>query len=290
MFLWAWVRTQTTVVKNESQTSIYLPVNYENVEKGLTIVKSPDKVIINVKGPPRLIDEVTPDLFKATVDLSGKDVGQSWADISVRVPPGFTLTDIQPQRANVVMEYYQERTFNLKIKVKGQPKEGFKQGAAVFEPETVQISGAESTLKKIESVRLTIDASGKDRDLRVLVQPEPLDKNNQFVSVKVIPEFVEVDLPIRENIRTATLPVSPKILGNPAQGFKVDYVEVNPPVATVLFTGKEGDQVQQLSTEAIKINKKKSLIDKEVNIIQPPGAQLVDRKTIHVKIHFKEES
>ena len=288
IFLWFWVRyTEYPITgKTESQTSIYVPIIYQNEKKSLILTKAPDKVIINVKGAPELIDKVTPDQFKAFVDLASQGEGQNWVDISVRIPPGFTLIDLQPQRASILLEKFEEKKFPLKLDVRGKPKEGFKMGDPVFSPEGVEISGSQSTLKKINEVIVSIDVTGRDRDMRKLVQPEPRDKEQQFIPVRVNPEFIEIDIPIRENIRTVTMPISPNVTGTP-KGFFIDYVEVEPPVATVLYSGVESNPAATLKTESINLkNVKKNYFEKEVNIIAPVGSQLVDQRRVKVKVYL----
>ncbi len=239
-----------------------------------------------MKGAPELIDKVTPDQFKAFVDLASQGEGQNWVDISVRIPPGFTLIDLQPQRASILLEKFEEKKFPLKLDVRGKPKEGFKMGDPVFSPEGVEISGSQSTLKKINQVIVSIDVTGRDRDMRKLVQPEPRDKEQQFIPVRVNPEFIEIDIPIRENIRTVTMPISPNVTGTP-KGFFIDYVEVEPPVATVLYSGVESNPAATLKTESINLkNVKKNYFEKEVNIIAPVGSQLVDQPRVKVKVYL----
>jgi len=291
LFLWAWVRyTQAPLLgKNESQTSIYIPIVFVNERKDLIMTKSPDKVILTVKGAPKVIDTVRPEHFKAVVDLQDKEEGQSWADVNVKNPPGLTITDIQPSKANIVLEKLERKSLPVKISMVGMPREGFSVGKPVFEPAQVEISGAQSSLKRVREVRILLNITGADMDLRQRIQAEPVDKDGNFYPIKVSPEYVKVDLPVRTNIRTATLPVSPAIEGSPAQGYKVMRVDVEPPVATVLLSGVETSPTEALRTESIMISNEKASFEKVVNIIQPPGGSLVDRKTVTVKVVIKKE-
>lgn len=292
IFLWFWVRyTQVPLTgKNESQTSIYVSIVYQNEKKGLILTKAPDKVIISVKAPPKLIDEITPDQFKAFVDLADQDEGQNWVDISVRIPPGFTLVDVQPERANILLEKFEAKKFPVEPELRGTVREGFTQGAPVFNPDSVEIDGSVSTLNKISKVVVTLDVTNRDRDLRKLAQPEPRDREGKFIPVKVNPDYVEVDLPIRENIRTATLPITPNITGSPARGFKIGSIDVSPPSATILFSGAETNAPRILKTEKINIkDSRKEVIEKEVNILQPQGGQFVDQRSVRVKINLIRE-
>lgn len=291
IFLWAWVRyTQAPLLgKNESQTSIYVPIVFVNERKDLIMTKSPDRVILTVKGSPKVIDTVRPEHFKATVDLQDKEEGQSWADVNVKNPPGLTIIEIQPSKANIVLEKLERKALPIKISIVGMPREGYSIGKPVFDPDQVRIRGAQSMLKRIKEVRIQLNVTGVDMDLKQRIQPEPVDKDGNYLPIKVFPEYVKVDLPVRSNIRTATLPVSPAIEGSPPQGYKVTQVEIDPPVATVLLSGVETTPTEALHTEPIQIGNDIRTIVKVVNIIQPQGGSLVDRRTVNVKIHIKKE-
>ncbi|GEM_PF-1444797 len=291
IFLWAWVRyTQAPLLgKNESQTSIYVPIVFINERKDLIMTKSPDKVILTVKGSPKVIDTIRPEHFKATVDLQDKEEGQSWGDVNVKNPPGLTIIEIQPSKANIVLEKLERKSLPVQISMVGMPREGYSIGKPVFEPAEVRIHGAQSTLKRIKEVRILLNVTGVDMDLKQRIQPEPVDKDGNFLPIKVSPEYIKVDLPVRANIRTATLPVNPNIWGAPLQGYKVTKVEVEPPVVTVILSGVETTPTEALKTESIQIRNEKDTVVREVNIIQPPGGSLVDRKTVTVRIHIKKE-
>jgi YbbR domain-containing protein len=291
IFLWAWVRyTQAPLSeRNESQTSIYVPISFLNEREDLIMVKAPDKVIITVKGPPKVIDNIKPEHLKATVDLRDKDEGQSWADIVVKNPPGITITDVQPSRANITLDRLEKKSFVVIPKISGSVREGFMLGTPLLDPDRVEISGAQSTLKRIRDVEISLNVNNLDMDLKQRVQPEPLDKDGSFIPVKINPEYIKVDLPVRANLRTETLPVSPTIMGKPAAGYAVARVGVDPPVVTLLFSGKERALPEVLQTESILIKGEKSTVQKVVNVIQPPGGSLVNQKSVTVKIEFKKE-
>jgi YbbR domain-containing protein len=291
IFLWAWVRyTQAPLSeRNESQTSIYVPISFQNEREDLIMVKAPDKVIITVKGPPKVIDSIKPEHLKATVDLRDKDEGQSWADIVVKNPPGITITDVQPSRANITLDRLEKKSFVINPQISGSVREGFMLGTPLLEPDRVEISGAQSTLKKIREVGISLNVNNLDMDLKQRIQPEPRDKDGNFVPVKVNPEYVKVDLPVRAHIRTATLPVSPTITGKPAAGFSIARINVEPPVVTLLFSGKERALPEVLQTESISVKNEKGSLEKMVNVIQPPGGSLVNQKSVTVRIEFKKE-
>ncbi|MDQ7821947.1 MAG: CdaR family protein [Candidatus Eremiobacteraeota bacterium] len=291
MSLWAWVRfTQAPLsVRNESQTSIYLPVVYQNEKTDLMLTKGPDKVIITVKGPPQVIDKIMPEHFKAFVDLEGMTEGQNWVDVGVKIPPGLTVLEKQPSRAKIVLEKLERRSFHVKVNVVGAPKEGYVAGKAVVEPQEVEVSGAQSSLRSIKDVGVTVNVTAADMDLKQRVQPEPKDAQGTIVFVDVNPKYIKVDMPVRSTIRAMTLPVNPRIMDSPAQGYAVTQVMIEPPVATVLFPGKSTVTEEVLHTEAISLKNIRGDVQKQVNLIQPQGGTLMSQKSVLVKITIRKE-
>ncbi len=309
VFLWAWVRYTETPLseRNESQTSIYIPIAYENKRDDLIVTKFPDRAILTVKGPPKVIDTMKPEHFRAVVDLQGKEEGQYWADIGVKSPPGLTVTEVQPNRANLTLEKLEKHMFALNLRLQGHPKEGYTVGKPLFEPDKVEVQGAQSILKRIKHVDIPLEISGIDRDLKQRVQPEPVDKDGTFIPAKVMPEYVRVDLPVRSHIAVATLPVSPIIVGKPLSGYKVSHIDVEPPIATVVSQEKGASTPGEpspgnpagrenpgfpafLQTESIDVKGAKGDLKRQVNIIEPQGASLVNQKNVVVRVTIKKEA
>lgn len=291
LFLWAWVRyTQAPLVeKNESQTSIYIPITFQNERSDLILTKAPDKVIITVKGPPKVIDSIKPDNFMAVVDLEQVAEGNNWVDVKVKNPPGLTLIDQQPTKASVVLEKFEKSVVLVKPKITGTPKEGYSIGKPLIEPDKVEIRGAHSKLKIIKEVEVSININGADMDLKKMIQPFPKDNNDNFVSLEVFPKFIKVDLPVRPNTRAVTIPINPNITGNPAKGFKIKNVHVEPPAATILLSSKDHEAPEFLNTESISINNAKSDVEKQINIIQPQGGSLISQRGVKIKIIIRKE-
>jgi YbbR domain-containing protein len=104
------------------------------------------------------------------------------------------------------------------------------------------------------------------------VQLTPIDEREDPVDgVRVIPAAVRVLIPINSVVGLRLVPIAPVIVGNPAAGYAVSAVDVDPPLITL--TGSSGplNAVSSLSTTLIELNGASSTLETTVPIIFPSG-------------------
>lgn len=161
------------------------------------------------------------------------------------------------------------------INVMGNPSHGLAAMTPVIAPTDVVITGPESQVNKIKSVRVDVDIASVNAEVKKILPVRLLDENGKDVkNVKVDPSNVEVSIPI-ENTKRVNIQLD--LSGEPAPEYTISSVSVLP--GEILITGKQQilNSINLLKTEKIDITGAVMDLDKEVTLVLPEGAELVNK-------------
>ncbi len=235
MGLWGMVKyTQSPMVmKTNYQTSLYVAINYINTPEELTLVSAPDRVVVIVKGDPSVIESLSPLSFKAIVDLRNQRAGQNWVDIDLKSPPGVTVTDIQPVRANITLEAHSSRTLPININILGNPKAGFSVKESSFSPKTAEVSGLRSKVSSVSYLRVDAKVNGFDSNTKDFLPVIALDSAHRRVDVSINPDKILLSITISPGYKVKTVSVVPAFSARIPKGYTLKSFEINPSVVSL---------------------------------------------------------
>jgi YbbR domain-containing protein len=281
---------------------------------GLVVSQSTDilpglAIPIEVKGYPSdsflltTIDPVTeiryfaptgvrpiPSDFEASIDISGVQPGSGRQRVPVRVvsiDERITVVGVQPSEVTVDLDRLGTKTVDV-IVDSGETPSGLELGDPVVEPSRVEVSGPASVISRVVTVHanVIIQPSGIDVDQDVdLVAID--DVGEAVGQVDVEPRSAHVTIPVFSDRETRTLPIHPVIGGEPAAGFEIAAVTVDPP--TVLVEG-DADQLAQLvrvDTALIPMSGVSSDQTVTVALTLPTGVLVVGNDPIKVSITLR---
>lgn len=247
-------------------------------------LNQPSNAVLSRLPPPvtriRYISLVDPsarasaDSFQATIDLARVDqrVGSTYVPINVEsVDPRFRVLDYDPQGVNVQLDPLMTKDVRVEVQ-QGTIPTGLEVRPPVISPETVTVSGPASVVGRVVSARadVVIEPSGLDVDRDVDLIPVDV-LGDRVTPVDVEPSSAHVQIAVFSDSRTRPVPVRPIVIGNPADGFEVKSVTVDPLVVTVEGEGDELASVTQAETEPISLSGATEAIVKEVQLVLPAG-------------------
>jgi YbbR domain-containing protein len=134
-----------------------VPLNLR-VANELEITNSPvAEVDIKITGDKSKIDQITPRDLAVTVDLTDVQSGNRTVQItpenvSIELPVGFKLEEIQPSKIAVELEKVIERDVPVKAETEGSVVDNFEIYSAPSVPLTVRVRGPESFIKPLDSI------------------------------------------------------------------------------------------------------------------------------------------
>ena len=151
--------------KVSSEKSLTIPLETVGVPEGLEIVERPVPTIdITVRGPRRVLGEVTPSSLSARIDLDRASVHQQEYALNaamIDVPAGAQVVKISPSKVTIKLERTVEATLAVHATLRGKPAAGSRIARIEIDPDQVTVQGPESRVKAADAATTApIDVSG----------------------------------------------------------------------------------------------------------------------------------
>lgn len=286
MMLWVYVTGDAlrANIPEVSRTFRNVPLSWLNLDERLEIIHIPQGVDVVLNGRVDLINEITPENIKASVNLKGLGEGQHRIFPTAEVPRGVRVLSFVPQQVAITLEEVESPQKPIILEITGSPAAGFVMGEPRILPEAVFVRGPRSLLARVDRARATVNVDGADGDRMQMVSVQAVDAAGQIINDLVVnPDMVEILIPFSKPQKA--VPIRVPLSGEPAAGYGVSQIIITP--ATVTLEGTEEDlaAINEVITETV------NLTDATENIIlelspSPPvsGVSSLFVGKVHVKI------
>ncbi len=250
---------------------------------------APQSVQIVFQGPLSLVANLRDQNFSATLDLSQVPFGEETL-VPVRVQadnPRVNLLSQSPEQLLVLLEQTVSRAIPVELDLRGSVAIGYTQGEPLIDPPTIIVSGIATQVEALETARVTVFLSNDRETVRRMPQPIFYNRQGRVASVsglELSTELVEVTIPIRESEGYAEKIINVNLVGEPAPGYRVVGVEVEPP--TILLQGRPTllSNLPWVSTEPIDVTGLTESFRPQVALSLPQGVTLAEIDEIFVQI------
>lgn len=275
--------------------------------------RAPDLLLVDKDGMPRaglaavnvtvLADTATlrnvqQSSIRALVDLTGLGPGEHQVPVDVET----TRSDLKrvtfqarPSFLPIRLEQEITRTVPLTIEVAGTVPFSFEAGTPRLtiqnQPvENVLVRGPQSRVERVKIVGVQVDIDRLTANYSSPRTPVALGDDSQPVAgVSVVPATVDVLVPIVSSAGIKRVPIVPQLVGQPASGFIVASVSVEPQF--VRLTGSSGplEAVLSITTENIDITGASQAIRRTAELRPPPNIGLAagEPTTVQVTIQVQ---
>ncbi|CAN5164305.1 hypothetical protein BH20ACI2_BH20ACI2_11900 [soil metagenome] len=159
-----------------------------SVATDIEIVNNPrEEVEIVVSGDKRRVDQISRSDLVATLDLRDVAPGDwvislSPETISVTLPQGIKLIEVQPGRIPINLEAVEEKDIEVKVVFSGNLAPGLEVYGANVLPARIRVRGPASFIKTLEHVETDpVDIEGRERDFTA--RQVPVGVSNPKASV-----------------------------------------------------------------------------------------------------------
>lgn len=189
---------------------------YEIVEGGTATVR--------VRGRRSVVDNLDASDIKATADLS-----ELSAVNSVDIKPSLkiaTSSDVElecTQVLKVSLEDMETKQVKVTVETEGTPAEGYTVGSCNAKPNVIEVSGGESVIDRIATVKVTLNVNGASDSFLKKLEPAAYDKKgNKIISSTL--SFEKKNIRVKARLlQNKTIPVKIHIKGKVANGY--EYVD-----------------------------------------------------------------
>jgi YbbR domain-containing protein len=235
---------------------------------------------------------VAASTFIATIDLAdyGDAVGVVSVPIEVSTPDArIRILGFEPAFATIELDTLMSID-GVPVQVAhGDVPDGLTLGQTTIEPETVTISGAATLVSQVEAVRADVIIGSGGIDVDEDAALTPIDKLGDPVRpVEVSPSSARVRIQVFSNKQSRSLPVNPIVTGNPAAGFAVASLTVDPSVILVAGDADQLAELTSIDTKPISLTGISADETVEVELALPDEVAAVDRTTVTVAITVRQ--
>lgn len=251
-------------------------------------------VDIVVKGKRSVVEKLTSEDFKAVADLSKMSVTNA---VAVKVSAvssyiGKDLTITYTDNAVVVaVEDKLETQFPITVQTTSDVAEGYAIRSKTATPNLITVKGAESVVKNIREVVVSVDVKDANQNLSAVAEPIFIDGNGEIIdSSKFEYDVDKVDVYI-EVMKTKELSVKVSGKGELREGYAIASIDYQP--TTIEVVGEPADlaKVEEILIDDVDVTECYKDLETAVNIVDylPTGITLVGtNQEIMIKIFIEK--
>ncbi len=192
-----WFAVQVETQSSRQDYSVPVQIDLGDPQWAILEDPAPTSVTVRFAGPFREIVRLGTDRPNLVIPMSQVTTGDTvvilrpqWVRVQDR--PGMTVEDIQPPTVRLQLEPIVRHDLPIAVRLEGElPERWARSGPPRVVPDEVRVSGPESRVLALDSVRLaTVDLSGIREAAPLQVQVDTSASRR----LQVIPNRVELDL------------------------------------------------------------------------------------------------
>src|SRR5450759_1573159 len=288
-----WVTAVTSA--NPDETQLFprpIPIEFIGQDPGMIVTSGavPQQVEITLRAPRSVWDSLIAGdaTIRAVVDLTGLGTGTHLVNVQVQIGISPVLiTSVTPRTFDLSLEPQVTRSLPIDLTLTGNPAIGFEVGTAALNPAEVVITGAETLVSKIDHIKAKLDLTNARQNITTSIALLVEDVyGNEVSGVAVLPDTVQVSLPIIQQGGYRDMAVKVKTVGNPASGYSLTSVASIPPIVTVYSANSDiiDSMPGYVETSSLDLSGAQADIQKQLGIILPPGVTLIGDQFVMVKV------
>lgn len=269
------------------------PVQVEavNVGETLAVANQLPSVRIRVSAPTDRWEELSAANFRAFVNLQGFDARAQDVQIQVEVVGigGVRVVDTDPGTTTVNLEDLVSKAIPVDTRVVGSLPIGYELGSMTPEQSEVTVTGPESLVALVSEAAADVNVTGLTVGFEQTVPLKPLTASGSEIrGVRIEPAATRVTLQVTQSTIVRTVPLTVRVTGTPAEGFRVTGVATTPSAVQIQGPIESLQQVDSIALPAVNVNGARSEIVRSVAIPLPPGLSFVDTERATVTVTIAE--
>jgi YbbR domain-containing protein len=284
IFLWIFVINQGFKIDFLEKE---IPIKAYNLADDLSLASDLGTVKLKIRAPKSFWQEYSDDSIQAYVDLLHFDKGIYNVEVKVSSEDSsIQIVEKDPEKISVVIDSITSVKKEIEVETEGSLAQDYSVDEPYTEPKEIEIKGAKGTLDAIDKVKIKIELNGESAEVRKRTTPEVINKEGNIITNIILdPSEIEVIIPVLKNTEVKTVSVNSKIIGNPASGYSIDNIEVNP--STISIQGKSEDlaEINYIDTEEVNIEGITDTTEKKVSLNLPENIKSVEIEKVTIKVN-----
>ena len=245
-----------------------------------------DRVRIEIKGKKTDLLSAFSGEYKIKLDLSNAKVGTSTLPLSVDIPKGLEIVNIQPSTVTVNIEERNTATFPVSIVTKGAPAEGYQVGTITPQPATVKVTLPESELREVAKVQGTVTIDGEEGTVKEKrVKLTAFDKKGQEIEGAVLdPASVTAEVVISPPFKE--IPIELQYTGKLPEGLVISKAQLSASRVKLYGSQEELAGVKSYTDISVDLGQitQAGTIVLPVDLTAPSGFEKIEPSSLQVEI------
>lgn len=284
---WIYVMNEQNPLMENSYT---IPVEVRNLDRSLVATNVPKNIKAVIRMTRSDMITMRTDNIKAYVDLDGlTDGNYPNTPIRISLPGNETVVSQDISYFDLVIDTYAVKSLPAQVEFIGTPPQGFKAEKKSVTPEYITIAGASHQVELANRAIVSVSVSSKTKDFEEFDAVNILDEaGNTVTSIEVMPTRVRASVQMKEDQKTENIPVKAVLKGEPASGYKVGKITVNPPMATVKAPESYFEKNDMLTAEEIDITGAAEDVTRRIDLPKPENGIIIPG-SVTVTVEIEKE-
>lgn len=239
---------------------------------------------------------LTVDDFSVTIQLKGLGIGETTIPINVQANhPDIEIVDYIPKEVTLKLEDKITKEFPVETQIIGQPRNGYKVNKTTNPVEIINLTGAKSTIERIDKVNAVIELYGAEStDQQKQAKISLTDIEGAEVSsnnIEMSPNNINIYLEIRPDEETKTVGIIPNLQKISLQnGYFIKSVRIDPPTATIKGKSNDIKDIEYLDTIRLTINDLDSNYKTDLDVSVPQNITITSPENGQVTLSLEVAS
>ncbi len=288
VLLWFYVMG----LENPAESAVFpnLPIEVRGLANDLDVRVALGTATVSVQAPQDVLGRIHAGDFQVYVDATGLAPGTHRVDVKIQHTNDFVQARVDPAQITLQVGLHGTKTLSVQPRPLGRPYAGYQLEPQTVDPRQVTVSGPQEQVDRVVSVVAEIDVEGKQTVQSGLVRPRALDAANQPISgLTFDPELVKITAPIQQQLDYKTLALHVQLDGEPASGFRVTDINIDPTSLTVQGSPELLGELNVLETAPVSLAGVTQTVNSQVEIRLPPGVVLSPNQPTTVKVRVAVE-
>ncbi len=285
--LWFFVGTDQTLSR-QGTFPVQIPVELVNKPAYLEVYPpgSVEPVTVRISAPEDSWSRLRPTSFRAVADLRNAHEGVQQVPVQVTsFDPAVRILQVSPPAVSIRLEPIRQETFTVRVELEGTPPVGYINRSPTVSPNTVTVRGADPLVRQVRSVVVVVRLESARSTIVQNLPVRPVDAQGSPVGgLAVNPELVTVQVPVEQVLVQRQVSVIAAVTGDPAPGYWVQSITVDPPIVTIVGTTEAVENVNNLRTEPVSVDGLTSSQARTVRLLLPDGVTVLGQPTVSVRL------
>jgi len=265
-----------------------IPIEVINKPEGMILwPEISEEVRVTIRAPRSSWENLSPNKFRAVVDLSGLTAGVHEVPVQVEcLDRAVKILEKKPDKIGIRLEERREKEVAVRVEIMDSPPLGYAARTPMAIPPTVKVSGPASMVDQVaEVVAQLYLRDARETVKRSVALSARNDMGEPVGWVEIEPAEVQVQVPIEPTPGYKDVAVRVIWQGQVAPGYRIGNISVTPSIVTVVGSPWAIKNIPgYLETAPIDISNAREDVVERVPLNLPEGVSVLGEQAVLVEI------